>query len=117
MTHTLQIRAPKVRISMFLELLVASLILLGSISQISASAPDAWEDFSKDVRAKMDKAVKPKFGSYGLVVEPNGTESYGVAIATGTSVQDNKPLTIIGIYNKRTKKLEILEFPGISFGG
>ncbi len=112
-----RISAPKVRSSQLLGLLTVFLILIGSVGVLRASSPEAWEDFRKDVREKMDKAVKQKFGSYGLIVEPDGTESYGVAIATGTSVQDKKPLTVIGIYNKKTKKLEILEFPGITFGG
>ncbi len=64
----------------------------------------------------MDEAVKPKFASYALVVDPFGTESYGVAIAMGKSLKDKEPLTVIGIYNKRTKKLELKEMPGMDCG-
>lgn len=102
--------------SQLFRLLAGCLLLACSIGDLQASSPEAWDDFANDVRLKMDKAVAGKFANYGLVVEPNGTQSYGVAIATGTSLKDKKALTIIGIYGKKTKKLEILEFPGTTFG-
>ncbi len=117
MSYNFKTPMSKSRSAKFVGLLAASLLLLGSIGQLCASSPDAWSDFSKDVREKMDKAVKQKFGNYALVVDPVGTESYGVALAIGTSVKGNQPLTVIGIYNKRTKKLELMEMPGMKLEG
>ncbi|MEO5721426.1 MAG: hypothetical protein ABIR71_08160 [Chthoniobacterales bacterium] len=83
---------------------------------IRASSDDAWAEFGKDVKAKMEQAVKANFITYKVTVHPHGTESSAVAAASGTSKYDQKPLTIVGIYDKKTKELEMVEFEGKKFG-
>ena len=97
-----------------LFLAVVSLLLLSSsVSNLVASSPDAWAEFRNDVKMKMEKEVKTKFASYGIFVEPHGSDSYGVAIASGVSAGAKQPLTIIGIYDKQSQKLEIVEIEGM----
>lgn len=84
----------------------------GMCGELPAASEDAWEEFRADVARKMERAVAGRFGSHTVHVEPWGSESYGVAIATGSSAEDKSPLTVIGIYRKETGALEIIEMPG-----
>ena len=80
-----------------------------------AASDDAWEEFRKDVSAKMESAIAGKFTSHSLFIEPFGSESYGLAIASGVGSEDRRPLTVIGIYQKKTMTLEIIEAPETAF--
>jgi len=88
-------------------------LLSSSASNLIASSADTWAEFRSDVKTKMEKEVKTKFASYSIFIEPHGSDSYGVAIASGVSAGAKQPLTILGIYDKKSQKLEIVEIEGM----
>ena len=96
-------------IALFLALVVFA------AESVLASSDDAWEEFRQDISTKMERAIAGTFASHELVIEPSGSESYGLAIASGVSAGNKQPLTVFGIYTKKTMKLEIIEVPETMF--
>lgn len=97
---------------------IAAFLLAATVfaaNPVFASSDDAWEEFRKEVSTKMESAIAGTFASHSLFVEPFGSESYGLAIASGVSAGGKEPLTVFGIYRKETKTLEIIEVPEAVF--
>ncbi|MEM7772464.1 MAG: hypothetical protein AAF327_18365 [Cyanobacteria bacterium P01_A01_bin.37] len=65
---------------------LAVTVSLGLWAVSYASSPRAWGDFREDVRTEMEFAVADRIQNYHLEVDPYGTESYGIAVATGQSL-------------------------------
>jgi len=84
-------------------LLVATLI--GATPALAAS-PDAWEEFRTDVKKACEKAVSSTLEKPSIAVDPFGSQSYGIAIARGKSKYSDAPLTMICVFDKKTKAVE-----------
>lgn len=83
-------------------------ILLSSFSfSSSASSPDAWEAFRVKVKANCEAKIKKHLDINTLDIDPYGSESYGVAIATGTIKGERGIFSQVCIFNKVTEKIEL----------
>lgn len=109
-TKTKYIKATYFYTAIFTIIIFSAILIL----KLKASAPDAWEEFRNDIKVKMESSIKDTLEEYTITINPFGTESYGVAIASGVNKEENKPMIIVGIYDKKTKKLEIADFPSIN---
>ncbi len=89
--------------------LISLLILASTSSTITyASSPEAWQEFRKDVEKKCKAATSRAITNPTVIVDPFGSQSYGLAIVRGKSAYDNKhKLEIICVYDKKSKTVEI----------
>jgi len=74
---------------------------------VVASSDDAWEQFRKDVAADCLAAASPIFGMASARVDPFGSESFGLALVTGTEKSTGEAIAVICVYDKKTKRVEI----------
>lgn len=89
-------------------LLAAIALALISLSLPTlASSGDAWDAFGKDVAAKCTALAVGRIEEPKVVVDPFGTESYGVAIVTGKAVGADAVVSSICVYDKKTQTAEI----------
>ncbi len=72
-----------------------------------ASSPDAWDEFRQEVQQKCAALAEGRIEQPKVVVDPFGTESYGVAILTGKAVGADTVVSSICIYDKKTQGAEI----------
>jgi hypothetical protein len=72
----------------------------------SASSDDAWETFRSDVEAACVNAVGDEISDKDAVVDPFGSQSYGLAIVTGRAV-DGERQSVICVYDKSARTVEI----------
>lgn len=87
-------------------ILALALALALTADAANASSSDAWETFRKEVEQKCLEAAK-SIASAKVVVDPFGSESYGLAIISGKAKAGNAPISQICVMNKRTKAIEI----------
>ena len=93
--------------------LVAGLALAGLAAPALAASDDAWEALAKDVRTACLKAGAGLFEKARAVVDPHGSESYGLALLRGKAKGADSNISVICVYDKETKKTEIGgELPG-----
>lgn len=88
-------------------LLATALVLIPLSSTVLASSDDAWDDFAKDVAAKCTALADGRIEQPKVVVDPFGTESYGVAILTGKAVGADAIVSSICVYDKKSQAAEI----------
>ena len=91
---------PKIHALAALAVLGAT-AMIGSISQ--ASSPDAWDKFRAElVQACIGKAKLPK---PTVLVAPEGTASYGVALLSSDDIAGQKPQSVVCIARKTPEGL------------
>jgi hypothetical protein len=98
-----------------LRTVVAAVCCAGALAQApaSASSDQAWSAFRADVATKCTAAAKKIYANPIVVVDPNGSESYGIALvyARPPAPKGSPPAaglaTVVCIYNKRTKAAEL----------
>ncbi len=85
-----------------------ALVAAGLISAAPAFAASesAWEEFRAEVRKACEKAVADRLDKPAIAVDPFGGERYGIAIAKGASKHTSAELTIVCVFDKKTKALE-----------
>ena len=88
-------------------LIATALVLVPLSSTVLASSDDAWEEFAKDVAAKCTALAEGRIEQPKVVVDPFGTESYGMAILTGKAVGADATVSSICVYDKKTQAAEI----------
>lgn len=89
-------------------LLIATVLVLVPLSStVLASSDEAWEEFAKDVAAKCTVLAEGRIEQPKVVVDPFGTESYGVAILTGKAVGADAIVSSICVYDKKSQAAEI----------
>lgn len=86
---------------------VATLLVLSVASPALASSDDAWKAFADDVAAKCTVLAEGRIEQPKVVVDPFGTESYGVAILTGKAVGADATVSSICVYDKKSQTAEI----------
>lgn len=72
-----------------------------------ASSADAWEAFRKDVGEKCEKAGAPLFKKVRITVDPTGSDRFGLALMWGRSKDNGNPVSVICVYDKTTKSVEL----------
>ena len=88
-------------------LIATALVLIPLSSTVLASSSDAWAEFAKDVAAKCTALAEGRIEQPKVVVDPFGTESYGVAILTGKAVGADAIVSSICVYDKKSQAAEI----------
>ncbi|WFU48417.1 hypothetical protein [Sinorhizobium terangae] len=91
-----------IRTTSILSLLAVSL----GAGAAHASSGDAWEEFRADVSAKCVAAAE-SLEDVSAIVDPFGTESYGVALVSGKPKGGQGNVTQICVYDKQTKAVEL----------
>jgi hypothetical protein len=85
---------------------VAGLALLAPLPALSAS-PDAWNSFRKDVESACRTAAEPLMQDAQIVVDPFGSQSYGLAFLRGLAVEDGAARSLVCIFDKKARTAEI----------
>ncbi|WP_342352414.1 hypothetical protein [Agrobacterium rosae] len=87
----------------FLTACIASLFALPA----AASSDDAWKAFSAEVQARCLGAVEGNIEKPKIVVDPFGSQSYGLAIITGKAKGAATEISHVCVFDKTTKTVEI----------
>jgi hypothetical protein len=94
--------------------LTALILFLGALpSGARASSDDAWSSFRASVADACTAQAKKTYANPLVVVDPFGSESYGVALVYArTPVPKNAPTanaltTAVCVYDKKTHKAEL----------
>lgn len=74
---------------------------------VQASSPQAWEEFRRDVETSCLEAARPHIEAPRIVVDPFGSQSYGLALLRGPSVEDGSWQSMICVYDKATRMVEV----------
>ncbi|MBB2904414.1 hypothetical protein FHR76_000758 [Rhizobium sp. RAS22] len=73
----------------------------------SASSDDAWKEFVADVQTACLAAAGDMIDDAKAVVDPVGSENYGLAILTGRAKGADVTVSHICVYDKKTKAVEL----------
>lgn len=88
-------------------LAIATLLSATCALQANASSDDAWGAFQKDVSKACITAAKGLIDNGKAVVDPFGSQSYGLAVVTGKAHGAKVTISTICAYDKKTKKAEV----------
>lgn len=72
-----------------------------------ASSDDAWEAMRADVSAKCLAAAAASIETPSAVVDPFGSQNFGLALISGKQMGAEGTVTQICVYNKQTKAVEL----------
>ncbi|KGD85888.1 MULTISPECIES: hypothetical protein [Rhizobium/Agrobacterium group] len=86
--------------------LAAILISVGAPA-VHASSDDAWSEFRTEVDKACVSAAKGLIEKGEALVDPFGSESYGLAVVSGKAVGAKVTISAICVFDKKTKKAEI----------
>lgn len=87
--------------------LIAAIAILLASQSAMASSDDAWAGFQKDVSKACVTAAKGLIEKARTVVDPYGSEHFGLAVVSGKAVGAKAAISTICVYDKKTKKAEI----------
>ncbi|MEI2297646.1 hypothetical protein [Ensifer sp. MJa1] len=93
-------------LSRLLPAIVFSAASVLAASSAAASSGDAWETFRAEVSKKC-LAAAPSLQKASAVVDPFGTESFGLALVIGTPKGSKAAVTQICVYDKQKKTVEL----------
>ena len=87
----------------------AALVMLAIASHsVVASSPDAWEEFQEKVaKSCVALALAGDFEKATTKVDPFGTETYGIALVSGTLKKGLGEARVICVMDKKTGKAEL----------
>lgn len=88
------------------ELFLAALISAG-VTTAHAASDDAWSEFRTEVGKACVSAAKGLVENGEALVDPFGSESYGLAVVSGKAVGAKVTISAICVFDKKTKKAEI----------
>jgi hypothetical protein len=89
------------------RLTATALAFIAFASSALASSGDTWDEFARDVAAKCTVLAEGRIEQPKVVVDPFGTESYGVAFLTGKAVGADAIVSSICVYDKKSQAAEI----------
>ena len=72
-----------------------------------ASSDDAWEAMRADVSAKCIEAAAGSIETPAAVVDPVGSENFGLALVSGKPKGADGKISQICVYSKQTKAVEL----------
>ncbi|OBZ95955.1 hypothetical protein ADU59_06065 [Pararhizobium polonicum] len=73
----------------------------------AASSDDAWDALRADVSVKCLEAAAGSIETPQAVVDPFGSENFGLALVSGKPKGADGRITQICVYNKQTKAVEL----------
>jgi hypothetical protein len=82
-------------------------IILTAAAAARASSGDAWQEFAAEVEGKCKEAARSSVEFPHAVVDPFGSEHYGIALVTGKPKGANGFVSYFCIYDKLTKTVEL----------
>ena len=85
---------------------VAISLALLSIVPTMASSDDAWAEFTQEVEQGCLGATEGMLENPTAVVDPFGSEAYGLAIVSG-EVGDGEKASILCVFDKQSKAVQI----------
>jgi hypothetical protein len=85
---------------------VFAVFTLLAASHAHASSDDAWAEFAAEVEEACLAATASVLPEANAVVDPFGSESFGLAIVTGEAA-GGVTASIICVFDKQTKAVEI----------
>jgi len=85
-----------------------ALLIAGLLPTLAfASSDDAWEAMRADVSSKCLDAAAGSIEAPQAVVDPFGSESFGLALVSGKQKGAEGKISQICVYNKQTKAVEL----------
>ncbi|WP_454848607.1 hypothetical protein [Rhizobium binxianense] len=87
--------------------LLSAVCLLAAAGAARASSDDAWKAFAADVEARCRTAAEATIEKPAAVVDPFGSEHYGLALVTGKPKGAKGRITHICVYDKQKKTVEL----------
>ncbi len=91
---------------MLLKPIALLAITLAGVGAVHASSDDAWAEFAAEVETACLAATDGVFTEPSVVVDPFGSESYGLAIVSGPFPSGGSA-SIVCVFDKATKAVEI----------
>lgn len=74
----------------------------------SASSDDAWEEFRAEVETSCRSAAGDILETPEIVVDPFGSESYGIAVLVGVERGgDDVPRSVVCVFDKASRSAQI----------
>ena len=73
----------------------------------AASSDAAWAEFAADVQKACLAAAAPLIDDAKAVVDPTGSDHYGLAVLTGKARGAAAMVSHICVYDKKTKAVEL----------
>ncbi|MEN5279370.1 hypothetical protein ABE527_20880 [Brucella sp. TWI432] len=101
---------PKLKFTKAYIISAATIFLVLSMQQATASSDDAWDDFRHDVEQACNKAAGDMMKIETIKVDPYGSESYGYAIINGFEQGNKDPQQVVCVFDKKTKAVEVSGF-------
>lgn len=86
--------------------LLAAALALGA-GHAQASSEDAWAAFAQTVETNCLAAAKDRLDGAQAVVDPFGSERFGLAIVTGTAKGTTTTVSHICVMDKQTEAAEL----------
>ncbi len=100
-----------------LKNLVLAALVLSAATPAFASSDDAWAEFATKVEEGCLGATSEILSDAEIVVDPFGSENYGLAVITGkVNGETISTKSIICVFDKKTEKVEIggeLDLPAV----
>jgi hypothetical protein len=99
---------PILQETFFMKRQCAAILLAGLFAHPAmASSDDAWKQFVSEVQAKCLGATADMIENGKVVVDPFGSQSYGLAIVSGKAKGAEAQISHICVYDKVTKNVEV----------
>lgn len=89
-----------------LKRFVIAALAFSAVTPAFASSDDAWAEFGKKVEEACLGATSDILKDGQAVVDPFGSENYGLAVVTG-KVDAESSKSIICVFDKKTEAVEI----------
>ncbi|MDP2120978.1 MAG: hypothetical protein Q8S27_10135 [Hoeflea sp.] len=86
-------------------MIVAS--LMAAMAPAAASSGDAWADFAETVRTQCLEAAAPVLEAAEIVVDPFGSESFGLAVLSGKARGAEATVSYICVMDKQSGAVEL----------
>ena len=86
---------------------IAVLVTSALAGSAHSSSDDAWQEFAKDVETRCLAAAKGMIEAPKAVVDPYGSEKFGLAIVTGNAKGAKVQISHICVMDKKTKAAEL----------
>ncbi len=90
-----------------MRFVLAIALAAASAVPVFGASDDAWEQFRADVEAACLTAAEPMFATPEALVDPFGSQSYGLVLLTGRAKGADTEIAAICVYDKKTKAVEI----------
>ena len=89
--------------------LPAACLMLAALAAtpVLASSDEAWEEMRADVAAKCLKAAEEMIENAKSIVDPFGSQSYGLALVSGMAKGGGSRITHICVYDKQANTVEL----------